>query len=150
MIMKGKSIIVVISLVLGLAACKKGSNYPIVGKWQQIKLRTYAQTFSGVIFNDTSILRSSFNSGNYAQFNNDGTCVIGLPYPPGYFNTENYNYVRAGSKYVLTIPPSPTAVIDPGGFITTDTASINATTLLIHKVFNNHQDYIVSDSYYTK
>src|SRR5713226_5019036 len=112
--MKQKNIVLVImSLVLGLTACKKGSNYAIVGKWQQIKLRTYTQSYSGVISHDTSYLSSSFKSSNYAQFNNDGTCVIGLYYPPGsispisetaFPSIQDYNYAPAGSKYVMTIP----------------------------------------------
>jgi hypothetical protein len=154
--MKVKNVAVIIGLVLGLAACKKGSNYPIVGKWQQTKLRTYTRSYSGSISHDTSYLKSSFDTSNYAQFNNDGTCVIGLFYPPGSYNpvdevarvsTEKYNYSPAGAKYVMTVP---TTLIYPSGFITTDTASVNANTVLIHSVFDNHQDYAVSDSYYTK
>ncbi len=154
MMMKGRNMMVIIGLVLGLAACKKGSNYPIVGKWQQTKLHMYNQSYSGVISNDTTFLSSSFDSTNYAQFNNNGTCVIGLFYPykclncyVAYIATEKYNYVRAGSKYVMTIP---TTLTNPGGFGTADTASVNGNILLIHSVFDGHINYTISDAYYTK
>jgi hypothetical protein len=127
-----------------------------VGKWQQVKLRTYTQSYSGVISNDTTYLSPSFNSSNYAQLNNDGTCIVGLFYPPNIYDprdaiahvsTEKYNYAPAGSRYVLTIP---TTLINPGGFITTDTASVNGNTILIHSVFNSHIDYTISDAYYSR
>ena len=145
-----------LALVTCLAACKKGSNYPIVGKWQQVKLRTYIQSYSGAVSHDTTYLSSSFNNTNYAQFNNDGTCVIGLYYSPGSINPiseiaypsiQNYNYAVYGSKYVMTIPTAPNAAT---GFFPSDTASVSANTLLIHSVIDNHQDYTVLDSYYTK
>ena len=137
-------------------SCKKASNYSIVGKWQQTKLRAYTQSYSGSISHDTTYQKSSFEASNYAQFSNDGTCIIGLFYPPGSYNpvsevarvtAEKYNYSPAGTRYVMTLP---TTLIYPSGFITTDTASVNANTLLIHSVFDNHQDYTVSDSYYTR
>jgi len=154
--MKARNIIMIIGLVSGLAACKKGNDYPIVGKWQQVKLRMYNKSYSGVISNDTTYQRSSFNSTNYAQFNNGGTAIIGLFYLPGpvEYNilvanpaTQQYNYMRVGSKYVMTIP---TSTIYPSGFITTDTASVNGNTVLIHSTFDNHQFYLISDAYYTK
>jgi hypothetical protein len=154
--MKARNIIIIIGLVLGLASCKKENKYSIVGKWQQVKLRTYNQSYSGVISNDTTFERSSFDNTNYAQFNNDGTCVIGLFYPPSPFEysdiaanvaTEKFNYTPAGSKYVLT---TPTTLIYPSGFITTDTASVNGNALLIHATFDNHQYYSISDNYYTR
>jgi len=154
--MRLKHLFPCIVLLVALASCKKGSNYPIIGKWQQVKLRTYTQSYAGVLSNDTSYLSSSFNSSNYAQFNNDGTCIIGLFYPPGiyyldnsiaYIPTQKYNYARAGSKYVLTIPK---AVIDPGGFGSADTASVNGNTVLIHSVFDSHYNYTVADAYYSK
>lgn len=154
MIMKRTTIITIIGLVLALAACKKGNDYPIVGKWQQVKLHMYNQSYSGVISNDTTFQRSSFDSLNYAQFNNGGTAIIGLFYPYPLYNlnianvaTEKYNYARVGSKYVMTIPTTTT---NPGGFIMADTASVNGNTLLIHSIFDNHQFYAISDSYYTK
>ena len=146
----------IIGLILGLAACKKDNRYAIVGKWQQVKLRTYTQSYAGVISNDTSYLSSSFNSSNYAQFNNDGTCIIGLFYIPGteaftssfaYIPTQKYNYAKAGNKYVLTIPD---AAINPGGFGSADTASVNGNTVLIHYVFDTHYNYAISDAYYSK
>ena len=155
MTMKRRIIFVITGLLLGLAACKKDNDYPIVGKWQQVKLHLYNQSYAGVISNDTAFQRSAFDSLNYAQFNNGGTCIIGLfyPYPMYDLNiaaniaTVKYNYVRVGSKYVMTIPTTTT---NPGGFVTTDTASVNGNTLLIHSTFDNHQFYAISDSYYTK
>ena len=154
--MKACSAIVIISLAFAFVSCKKEANAPILGKWQQVKLRTYNQSYAGLISNDTSYLSPSFNSSNYAQFNNDGTCIIGLFYKPGnyyltqdfaYIPTQTYNYAKAGSKYVLTVP---NAAINPGGFISTDTASVDGNTVLIHSTFDNHQFYIISDAYYSK
>jgi hypothetical protein len=151
--MKSGYILLLIAFVAGLTSCKK-DKYPIVGKWQQVKLRTYNQSYSGVISNDTTFQRASFDSTNYAQFNNGGTCVIGLFYPYKcascdfvYIATQKYNYVRVGSKYVMTIP---TTLIYPSGFITTDTASVNGNMVLIHSTFDNHQFYNISDAYYSK
>jgi hypothetical protein len=154
--MKAGSIILIIALAVALTSCKKGNDYPIVGKWQQVKLRIYNQSYSGVISNDTTFQRSSFDSSNYAQFNNGGTCVVGLFYPAGpiLYNilttnipTQTYNYARARSKYVLTLP---TTLTYPSGFITTDTASLNGNTVLIHGVLDNHEFYSIYDSYYAK
>lgn len=152
--MKSRLVILIIVVTAALAACKKGNDYPIVGKWQQVKLRMYNQSYSGVISNDTTFQRASFDSLNYAQFNNGGTAIIGLFYPYPMYNlnianitTEKYNYTRAGSKYVMTLP---TTLTYPSGFITTDTASVSGNTVLIHSTFDNHQFYAVSDSYYTK
>ncbi|MBS1503201.1 MAG: hypothetical protein JST32_14125 [Bacteroidetes bacterium] len=155
--MNRKCLSIVVTCLLGiLFSCQKENKYPIVGKWQQVKLRTYTQSYSGAISNDTTYQASSFKSGNYAQFNNDGTCVIGIFYPPGtyytinslaYVSTETYNYVPSGTRYVMT---QPTTVIYPSGFITTDTASISGNILLIHNVFNSHANLQVSDSYYSR
>lgn len=145
-----------IFLLVALVSCKKENKYPIVGKWQQIKLRVYSQSYSGVISHDTTYQVSSFNDSNYAQFNNDGTCVIGLFYPPGLYDlrsslvqiaTEKYNYSAKGNGYIMTLP---TALTNPGGFIARDTASINGNTVLIHSTFDNHQFYNMSDAYYSK
>jgi hypothetical protein len=155
MTMKAKNIIVVIGLVLGLAACKKGNDYPIVGKWQQVKLRTYNQSYSGVISNDTTFERSRFDSTNYAQFNNGGTAIIGLFYPYPLYDlniaanvaTVKFNYIRVGSRYVMTIPTTTT---NPGGFITADTASLSGNDVLIRSTFDNHQFYNIAEAYYSK
>jgi len=152
--MKFTPILVFIVLITLLNACKKGNDYPIVGKWQQVKLRMYNKSYSGVISNDTTFQRASFDSLNYAQFNNGGTAIIGLfyPYPMydlniAFIATEKYNYVKAGSKYVMTLPTTTTY---PSGFITTDTASVSGNMVLIHSTFDNHQFYAISDAYYTK
>lgn len=153
--MKLRYIMLFIVFIVGLTSCKK-DKYPIVGKWQQVKLHTYTKSYSGVISNDTTYLRPSFNSSNYAQFNNDGTCIIGLFYPPGPYEytalvaniaTQKYNYIPAGNKYVLTIP---TTLINPGGFGEADTASMSGNTVLIHHVFDSHINYSISDDYYTR
>ena len=153
--MKLQNVALLIALAGALASCKK-DKYPIVGKWQQIKLRTYTQSYAGVISNDTTFQSASFNSSNYVQFNNDGTCIIGIFYPPGsidprstaaYASTAKYDYAPTGNQYVMT---QPTTLIYPSGFITTDTASLNNNTVLIHQVFNSHINYTVSDAYYSK
>jgi len=154
--MKAKYLLLFVALVTALAACKNEGDHSIIGKWQQVKLRTYAKSYTGIISHDTTYSSTAFDTTNYAKFYSNGTCVIGLFYPPGSINrmssiaypsTTTYNYAPAGSKYVLTYP---TTLISPGGFITTDTASVSGNTLLIHSVFDNHQYYAVSDSYYTK
>jgi hypothetical protein len=154
--MKAKYLLLMIVLVTGLASCKNEGDYSIIGKWQQVKLRTYSKSYSGVISHDTTYSSTAFDTSNYAKFYSNGTCVIGLFYPPGSINLmssiaypsiQNYNYTLAGTKYVLTYPAT---LISPGGFITTDTASVSGNTLLIHSVFDNHQYYAISDSYYTR
>ncbi|MBS1529491.1 MAG: hypothetical protein JSU01_04215 [Bacteroidetes bacterium] len=141
--------------ITGVVSCKKENKYPIVGKWQQVKLRTYTQSYAGAISNDTTYLSSSFNGGNYAQFDNDGICVIGIFYPPGsidprseaaYPSTTKYNYRQVGTKYVLT---TTATLINPGGFGEADTAFFNGAAVLIHRVFDSHINYTISDAYYT-
>lgn len=144
-----------ILLLFCLASCKKENQYSIIGKWQQIKLRAYMQSHSGVVSNDSTYLRSSFNGDNYVQFNNDGTCIIGLYYPPNIYDprdavvrvsTLQYNYVPAGTKYVLTIPSAD----NKSGIGSGDTASINSNIVVIHSVFETNNNYIISDSYYSR
>ncbi|MFI5162979.1 MAG: hypothetical protein ACHQHN_16985 [Sphingobacteriales bacterium] len=154
--MQRKYIAIIIGMALSVAACKKDYNAPVEGKWQQIKLRTYTKSYQGVISNDTTYQKSLFNSSNYAQFNNNGTCIIGIFYPPGsidprsaaaYLSTVRYNYSHVGNKYVLTTPATLT---NPGGFGEADTVSVNNNTLLIHYVFDGHVNYTISDAYYTR
>jgi len=157
--MKVKSIIVIIGLISGLAACKNENDNSLVGKWQEVKLRAYYKSYSGVISNDTTYLSAAFDTTDYALFNGNSTCVLSnhyFYYPTGanlsgstvaYVSKENYTYMPVGSKYVLT---TQTTLSSPSGFITTDTLSRSGNTILIHSVFDNHINYTVSDAYYTR
>jgi hypothetical protein len=161
MIMQMKNIAAVICLVLGLISCKTENKYPIVGTWGELKLRTYVQSYTGIITGDTTYVGPAFSHDDYAQFNINGTGIIQLYhhyYPStveGLTNTENdtptitkYNFGAVGSKYVLN---AQSAIIFPSGFTTTDTVSLtNYGALIIHSVFDNHQFYIISDAYYAK
>jgi hypothetical protein len=158
MIMKIKNIAVIASLILGLAACKNENDNSLVGKWQEVKLRAYYKSYSGVISNDTTYTGASLDTTDYALFSAGGTCVLSNHhvYPTtaniagGIINVvtkEGYTYTPVGSKYILTVQ---TTLIPPSGFITTDTLSRSGNTILIHSVIDNHQDYTVSDAYYTR
>jgi hypothetical protein len=163
-IMKHKYLLLIITgLTLGFVACKKENDkYPIVGKWQQIKLRLYMLDSNNTILYDTTYLQP-FTSLDYAQFNNNGTAVIGTdhyyyPNDPGEPKTPelipairaNWDYTQLVSKYLLTPPPAPP---NPGGFDVRDTVSIiNTNTLMLHSILYSHIPGIksITDSYYTK
>jgi hypothetical protein len=159
MIMRGKNIAVIIGLVFGLAACKNENDNSLVGKWQEVKLRAYYKSYSGVISNDTTYTGTALDTTDYALFSADGTCVLSNHHvfepttanlSGGIINEvikEGYTYTSAGSKYLLA--PEIT-LISPSGFITTDTLSRSGNTIVIHSVIDNHQDYTVSDAYYTR
>ncbi|MFI5162980.1 MAG: hypothetical protein ACHQHN_16990 [Sphingobacteriales bacterium] len=159
--MKTKNIvIIVIGLVLGLAACKNEGDHSLIGKWQEVKVRTYYKSYSGVISNDTTYT-SAFDTTDYALFSADGSCVLSNHHvfepttanlygsTGNYVSKESYNYAPVGSgpKYVLTLQ---TTLIYPSGFTTTDTLSRSGNGILIQTVTDNHQDYTVSDAYYTR
>jgi hypothetical protein len=151
-------LLIITGLTIGLVACKKDNKYPIVGKWQETKLRIYIKSYSGAISGDTTYL-NPFTNLDYVQFNNNGTCVIASDhiYYPGaaslpkiptvYLSAETLNFTLVGSAYILTIQNT---LSNPGGFTTTDTVSVSNNTLLIHSVFDGHIAYTVSDAYYTK
>ena len=161
--MKYKYLFIIAILTISLTACKKdngASQYPIVGKWQQTKLRIFAQNSAGATIADTTYLQP-FTRYDYAEFKNDGTCVIGTDHYY-YPNNEGYpsnpqaipptralwNYTVAGGNYVLS-PQSN--LVNPGGFVSTDTVSTNSNTLLLHSVFFGHDgSKTVTDSYYIR
>ncbi len=160
MIMKSKSIIIiVIGLVLGLTACKNEGDHSLVGKWQEVKVRTYYKSYSGVVSNDTTYTNSAFDTTDYALFSADGTCVLSNHHVfepttanlsggiANYVSKESYNYTPVGHQYVLALQST---LIYPSGFITTDTLSRSGNTILIHTVTDSHQDYTVWDAYYTR
>jgi hypothetical protein len=154
-------IVMIIGLAFGLTSCIKENKYPIVGTWGELKLRTYQQSYAGVISGDTSYVGPAFSQDDHAQFNNDGTGSIQLYhhyYPStleglaaaGNTATTNikYNFTVVGGKYVLN---AQSPFNSPGGFATTDTVSfVDGGGMLIHSTFDNHQFYIISDAYYAK
>jgi hypothetical protein len=157
--MNGKNIAAIIGLVLSLAACKNEGDNSLVGKWQEVKVRAYYKSYSGVISNDTTYSSAAFDTTDYALFSANGTCVLSNHhvYEPttanltgstvAYVSKESYNYTPIGSKYVLALQ---TNLLYPGGFITTDTLSRSGNTILIRSIFDNHQNYTISDAYYNR
>lgn len=160
--MKYKYLIIAV-IVISFAACKKntGNNYPIAGKWQQTKLRILIQSSTGETMADTTYLQP-FTHFDYAEFKNDGTCVIGTdhyyyPNNEGYPATPQaippnkaiWNYKADGLNYVLSPQNN---LVNPGGFTSADTVSaINAHTLLLHAVFYSHSGSVtITDAYYTR
>ena len=162
--MKNKYLLIIGSLLLALAACKKsGNNYPVIGKWQETKLRIYETDGSGAYVYDTTFFHP-FTGSDYIAFNNSGTCTTSSDYY--YYPTEDghrippqkiqpqlsaFNYIAVGSKYVLTTQSN---LINPGGFIVRDTVmTLDAHTLLLHSISYGHSisaATVVYDSYYSK
>ena len=145
--------------VIFFAACKKESS-PIVGKWQEVKMRTYNQDLStGAISGDTTYQAATFGVYDYAQFNNDGICVIS---ETGFIGTaaqvvkvqdlQDYTYTKAGSGFVLVSTANPSAI--SGEMTGHNVSSVSSNTLIIHSVtgyLNPSVAYkTISDSYYTK
>lgn len=166
--MKFKSLLLPVSgIVLCLAACHKDTapgNLRVDGKWQQTKLRIYADS-AGVIKYDTTYTKP-FTASDYIQFNANGTCAIGSDHYY-YPNIDNYpktpqliplsisewKYNLVGnSTYVLN---QQNTSINPGGFrfITTDTVRIlSAHSLWLHSAsYSQIPAYVqIFDSYYEK
>ena len=150
-------------VICTLIACKKESNVSVIAKWQETKLRIYTLNAAGGILNDTTYSGQSFTSLDYAQFNSNGTCVIsqshyyypadeGYPKDPqvaAYVGTLNYTPV--GTSYILS---SASNLVNPGGFVSTDTAKLaGPNNLLIHVSeygHSLHNPATVYDSYYTR
>ena len=108
--------LIITALMFTQVACKKdGNKYPIVGKWQETKLRLYAKDSAGAFLYDTTYFQP-FTSADFIQFNNNNTCIIGTDYyyyanphgqaqfPPQKIPaiTSTMNYAEVGFKYVLT------------------------------------------------
>ncbi|MDB5134837.1 MAG: hypothetical protein JWP37_1440 [Mucilaginibacter sp.] len=167
--MKHKYLILILAaLATCFAGCKKSSGsenvgLPLIkGKWQETKLRLYTQDSTSTILYDTTYLQP-FTNLDYAQFNNNGTCVIGTdhyyypnqpgePKNPQKINaiTANWNYTAVGAKFVLSAQNN---LVNPGGFDIRDTVSApNPNTLLIRSVFYSRVGNFksISDSYYTR
>jgi len=159
--MKNKYLLLIlIPLMLPVASCWWFPNkraptpqYSISGsKWQEIKLRSYDQRYWGGIYHDTIYQRSSFDSLDYVQFSNNGTCLIGsgssyifypsgaFGFPPGQGGLVPYSFSKKGSLYI----------IDTEIAIQRDTVYLASDTLRIHAVFDNDQFYNVTDAYYTR
>jgi len=157
------TLLLIAALVTGLLSCKKGSNSaPIVGKWQETKIRMYELNNASIVYDTTYF--HPFTSLDYVQFNADGTANFSsdhyyYPNQYGYPTTpqaidqliDTLTYTSTGNKYILNNTNQP---LNYSGFILTDTAYVTGNTLLIrfinYGISNNdgHQD--VTDSYYTR
>ena len=137
-------IFIFITLTVAFCACKKTNNNlePVIGTWQQTKLRVYTKNPAGIIVNDTTYSGATFTALDHIQFNYNGTCSISGSHqyaPAGLGNgsipvynvsTLAFNYSRSGSAYILT---TPIHLINPGGFNSTDTATLQGpANLLLH------------------
>jgi len=150
--------------VFGLISCKKGSNSdPIIGKWQETRLRYY-EINANKLVRDTTYL-SPFTDLDYVQFNSNSTCTFSsdhyyypneLNYPttpqaiPQFIDTLTFNSF-GGGKYVIS---NTNQGVNFSGFILTDTAFVTGNTLRLQVInygisrTDGFQD--VSDSYFTK
>jgi hypothetical protein len=161
MLNKYKTIIIA-GLAISFMACKKANNdTPVIGRWQQNKLRLYIDS-GGIIIHDTTYLHP-FTNSDYIQFNTNGTCTLsashyyypnlqGYPKTPQQItpNVSGFTYEATGAKYVLN---TQSMLISPGGFVVGDTISMPAAnTLLFRSVSYGHiGNYeTISDSYYTQ
>jgi hypothetical protein len=155
-------------LIAGLVsiqfACKKESGSTIIGKWQEAKIRIYTKDASGVLLNDTTYSGATFTSLDYVQFLSNATCINsetyeyfpageGFPKKPEHYvsgGTLNYSTVEPG-LYILTAGGT---LVNPGGFVTTDTARvIGPNNLLIRFTSYGHSTSTGSttyDSYYSR
>ena len=153
--------ILFIVLITSLTACKKES-YSITGKWQEVKVVTYNRdNTTGAISGNTTFPASTFGSFDYAQFNNNGTCVLsatGITYNSLQQQTnvqviQNYTYAKSGSGFALTPVPQNPPIISGIG-VTYTVSDVLANTLIIHSVANYLNPSVpyktISDSYYNK
>jgi hypothetical protein len=151
-------IAMIIGVVFCLVSCKTENKYPIVGTWGELKLRTYQQSYTGVITGDTTYVGPAFSHDDYAQFNINGNCTIQQYhhyYPTtleGLIDLENaaptitqYDFGPFGSKYVLDQVP-----VNYRGAATDTVSLIDGGGMLIHSTLDNQQYYIISDAYYGK
>lgn len=161
--MKIKNLPLILMIPLfGLASCKKERSSPVLGKWQETKVRVYKDS-ANVILYDTTYVRP-FTNFDYIRFDADGICTIGFDHnyylnSPGSPKTPqqipptsvNFSYAPLGTEYVLNSTNTNTPP-NPGGFARADTVSISANTLIVHFIFYSHAAGIesITDSYYTK
>lgn len=76
--MKKPYLFIIVSLVAGLAGCKKNNANPqseIVGKWFETKL-TISEASNGHTTRDTAFAGGDFTPADYYLFNNDNTALI--------------------------------------------------------------------------
>jgi hypothetical protein len=161
------TLLFVTCLIFTLTACKKENNYPVIGKWQETKIRVYVTGPTGTITSDTTYSGQTFTNLDYIQFYSDGTAAesedheyfpTGPPYlkiPPDYLSTSSYNYTSSASGYTLT--PNYANVemqSGPPGASQTITATVpNSNSLRIHMVdtfIAPTVSTVVYDAYYTK
>jgi hypothetical protein len=161
--MKTKHLLLLcIVLIAGFTSCKKSTQTPVLGKWNQTKLRLYELNGNVTVY-DTTYLQP-FTSFDYLQFNDNSTVVTstdhyyypntdGYPKDPQQIpqQTSTLDYTKVGAKYVLT---PQTTLINPGGFITADTVIVTGSnTLMLRSVSYGHfvgPVKTIADSYYTK
>jgi hypothetical protein len=159
--MKYRLPIFVIALIAALVSCKKDANYSIAGKWQEVKMTTYNQDLTtGAISGDTTYKAATFGIYDYAQFNNDGICVIS---ETGWIGTaaqvikvqeiQNYTYTKSAESFLLK--PAHTDPYIISGVSTDYTASrVSANTVVLHAVTSYLNPSVryktITDSYYNK
>ena len=155
-------LILFIAGITALTACKKSSNAPVEGKWQEVKMRYYNQDITtGAISEDTTYQANTFGSFDYVQFGSNGTCVLS---ETGFIGTESglvtqtqdmtdYTYAKSGSGFLLT-PAHTNPDIVSGIGTTLTVSSVSGNTLILHAVssyLNPSVPYkTLSDAYYTK
>ena len=157
-------------LTVAFVSCKKGDSQnaimpPPSGKWQETRLELYEDS-AGVHLYDT-IYTKPFTSYDFAEFETNGTFVTGadhyyyLNIPHQDDSTQLITPVTGSRSFIAISSPSGTKyvindiplLLNPGGFVTTDTASLlNSNTLLLHSVFYGHGSgpITISNSYYSK
>jgi hypothetical protein len=160
--------ILFIILLSGLTACHKAYQDPadaaVLGKWHEVKLRMY-EVDNDTLKYDTTYYHP-FTANDFIQFNNKGACIIGSAYD--YYDASPYspkspqavtpsssmsNYMDAGAGYVIT--PLSTGLVNPGGFVVTDSAFVSLADTLRFQVINyGHSLSLgfkgVSEAYYVR
>jgi hypothetical protein len=154
-----KSLVIITLLMAGLSSCKKdaNNNNAFTGTWVQTRLHLYN---TGTEKYDTTYQQPFGVADNIKITGAAAIVSVGHYYYP---NIENYpkkpqslpaqlvtyNYTEIAGKLVLN--PS-NKLVNPGGFVTTDTLSINGNTLLLHTVDYGHGTSVqsIADAYYTK
>jgi hypothetical protein len=176
--MKIKTLILLFSVfAAALVSCKKENQvpanpavnpvsatviYPIAGKWQEVKLHEYNQDqTTGVTFGDTTFQAPAFGKFDYAQFNNNSTCILsqtglhysGTPTPTVVQATQNYTFAPAGSGFALAEVFKNDGLINEVSKIDT-VSSFSSNLLTVHSVITYENPTVkyktIADAYYTR
>jgi len=149
---------IVIALTAIITSCKKDpNNNAFTGTWHQTKLHLYG---IGTEKYDTTYLQP-FTIADYIKIAGDNVTVsVDHYYYPNIDSfpkvaqqitaqVSSYNYADVSGKLVLT---PKIITITPGGFVITDTLSVNKNTMLMHAVSYGHGGtaQAISDAYFIK